>query len=424
MIRTGVREKMVSFAVIFMVLFLVIESYMGDIQTVAVETEMLEPDGDLDLNRFRGGPKSSNVLPQEIDLNKGGEDEEEGGRSYYINEILPEGSLDEMVEDANIDMEELIRETELKINNSINTNRNNKHDMVNKDDTIVKTKLVVRPPNGGGRHPGYSYLLGNNINYTQNQEAIRFPKFTLPQDVKKPSKDSIELGLIVMNLKKSKDLDPKFAWKLKRTLNSLLVHSSIEPILHFVLVTDLKSLESVGKFFCHLVSKQLAERVIVSSDWRWRRSRTPPTIKISFVNIENIRQINPEFIDSMKKSSMKKEAVDKDKYASDLFYISPLYHRSCKYHVFMIKSVLYCRAFTSLDRIIFLDSTDLEFFSNVIELEGQFEGWAEEAVVAVAVDMSPHYKKFLGKYIEVNPGTELGQPGPRQGFNTGVVLFR
>ena len=54
MIRTGVREKMVSFAVIFMVLFLVIESYMGDIQTVAVETEMLEPDGDLDLNRFRG----------------------------------------------------------------------------------------------------------------------------------------------------------------------------------------------------------------------------------------------------------------------------------------------------------------------------------------------------------------------------------
>merc|ERR1712156_980110 len=133
---------MVSFAVIFMVLFLVIESYMGDIQTVAVETEMFEPDGDLDLNRFRGGPKSSNVLPQEIDLDKGGEEEEDGGRSYYINEILPEGSLDEMVEDANIDVEELIRETELKINNSINTNRNNKHDMVNKDDTIVKTKLV------------------------------------------------------------------------------------------------------------------------------------------------------------------------------------------------------------------------------------------------------------------------------------------
>ena len=318
---------MVSFAVIFMVLFLVIESYMGDIQTVAVETEVLEPDGDLDLNRFRGGPKISNVLPQEIDLNKGGEDGEDGGRSYYINEILPEGSLDEMVEDSNIDMEELIREAETKINNSINTNRNNKHDMVNKDDAIVKTKLVVRPPNGGGRHPGYSYLLGNNINYTQNQEAIRFPKFTLPQDVKKPSKDSIELGLIVMNLKKSKDLDPKFAWKLKRTLNSLLIHSSIEPILHFVLVTDLKSLESVGKFFCHLVSKQLAERVIVSSTWRWRRSRTPPTIKISFVNIENIRQINPDFIDSMKKSSMKKETVDKDKYASDLFYISPLYHR-------------------------------------------------------------------------------------------------
>ena len=152
MIRTGVREKMVSFAVIFMVLFFVIESYMGDIQTVAVETEMLEPYEELDSSRFHGVPKSSNVLPQEIDLNKGREDDEDGGRSYYINEILPEGSLDEMVEDSNIDMEELIREAETKINNSINTNRNNKHDMVNKDDAIVKTKLVVRPPNGGGRH--------------------------------------------------------------------------------------------------------------------------------------------------------------------------------------------------------------------------------------------------------------------------------
>ena len=82
------------------------------------------------------------------------------------------------------------------------------------------------------------------------------------------------------------------------------------------------------------------------------------------------------------------------------------------------------RAFTGLDRIIFLDSTDLEFFSDVSQLESQFEGWTEEAVMGVGLDLSPHYKKFLAEYIEINPDTELGKPGPRQGFNTGVVLFR
>ena len=44
--------------------------------------------------------------------------------------------------------------------------------------------------------------------------------------------------------------------------------------------------------------------------------------------------------------------------------------------------------------------------------------------MGVGLDLSPHYKKFLAEYIEINPNTELGKPGPRQGFNTGVVLFR
>ena len=83
------------------------------------------------------------------------------------------------------------------------------------------------------------------------------------------------------------------------------------------------------------------------------------------------------------------------------------------------------RAFTGLDRIIFLDSTDLEFFSDVLLLESQFEdSWSKEAVMGVGLDLSPHYKKFLAEYIEINPETEIGKPGPRQGFNTGVVLFR
>ena len=330
MIRTGIREKMVSLAVIFLVMFLVIESYIGDINTVGVEPDLVEANEELDNLPIFQEESKSNLLPQEINLKKGRGDDEKGGRNYYLttaNEILPEGSLDELVEDDTIDMEEFIKEAETEINNSVNTNikiTKNKEDPKN---TFVKTKLLERPPNGGGRHPGYSFLWGNNVNYTESQQAVRFPEFTLPQQVIKPTNDSIELGLIVMNLKKSKDLDPKFSWKLRRTLNSLLLHSSVSPQLHFVIVTDLKSISSVGKFFCHLVSKQLSERVIVSSAWRWRRSRTPPSIKFTFVNIENIRKVDPDFIEAMKNSSMKKDKADKDKYASDLFYISPLYHR-------------------------------------------------------------------------------------------------
>ena len=90
----------------------------------------------------------------------------------------------------------------------------------------------------------------------------------------------------------------------------------------------------------------------------------------------------------------------------------------------VFSDIFFFRAFSGLDRIIFLDSTDLEFFYDVRLLESQFEGWSEEAVMGVGLDLSPHYRKFLEQYIQINPGTELGKPGPKQGFNTGVVLFR
>merc|ERR1712130_19616 len=146
MIRTGMREKMVSVAVIFLVMFFVVESYIGDINTVAVEHNLVETNEELDVVRFRGAPKS-NLLPQEIDLKKGKGEDEDGGRSYYFttaNEIVPEGSLDEMVEDANIDMEEYIKEAETEINNSINTSKNVKNRKEESDKTkkngIVKTQ--------------------------------------------------------------------------------------------------------------------------------------------------------------------------------------------------------------------------------------------------------------------------------------------
>ena len=171
------------------------------------------------------------------------------------------------------------------------------------------------------------YSGGNRGPYTSTLAQLRLPNFTLPQEVITPDKGYIDIGFIVINLKKSPSLDPKFAWKVTRSLDSLFLYSSGDP-LHFVIVTDVKSVAAVGVFYSNFISKALSQRVIISPSWRWRRLKAPPPLKLTFVDIANIKKVDPDFVESMKNNSMSKEKEDKDKYASDLFYISPLYHRS------------------------------------------------------------------------------------------------
>ena len=137
-------------------------------------------------------------------------------------------------------------------------------------------------------------------------------------------------------------------------------------------------------------------------------NKAPPTLKISFVDIELIKDIDKPFIQTLKNGSQDKNKIDK--YSADLFYIAPLYHR----------------AFKNLDRLIFIDITDLHFYSDIAELAGEWRllGEGGEAVMAVGRDMSPHYRKFLSDYLLEQPDSELGLPGgARQGLNTGVVIF-
>ena len=321
------RERAVLAMVIFVVMFLLIQSYMGDMNLVGVSEDM---EGVLSLREMEDGEGNwvdNSVLPQDIEVGgeqEGGEGqaEAEGADFLTANEIAPPGNLDNMVEDGTIDMEKYIKDTEDRLSSSKSVEAKEELAM----DKPVKTELVARPPLHGG-HPGWTYSVGNFANYTAAQQVLRRPAFTSPDMVINHSEECICLGLIVINLKKSENLESKFAWKLQRTLRSLMVHSSATP-LHFVIVTDQKSITAVGLFFSDFLSKQLSERAILSPSWRWLRSKAPPTIKFSFVDIDTIRNIDLPFIEAMKNSSQKKEEEDKDKYASDLFYISPLYHRS------------------------------------------------------------------------------------------------
>ena len=50
-----------------------------------------------------------------------------------------------------------------------------------------------------------------------------------------------------------------------------------------------------------------------------------------------------------------------------------------------------------------MDSTDLEFFDDVLQLEKQFDAMSEGSVISVGLDLSPHYRKFLAEYLAINP---------------------
>ena len=131
-----------------------------------------------------------------------------------------------------------------------------------------------------------------------------------------------------------------------------------------------------------------------------------PKLQISFADCEEIVKLEKSFFLAMKRNSQQGNSTG-GSYTEDLFYIAPVYHR----------------AFPGLDKIIFLDSKDLEFTSYIKLLHNQFTIMGS-ALIGIGPDLTPHYHSVLTQYIKNNPNTSLGLPGPMQGFNTGVVLYR
>ena len=66
---------------------------------------------------------------------------------------------------------------------------------------------------------------------------------------------------------------------------------------------------------------------------------------------------------------------------------------------------------------------DLRFKVPLEELYDFFDEFADQQIIGVGPDLSPHYMHVLREYRNRTPGTPIGEPGPTQGFNTGVVLF-
>ncbi len=66
---------------------------------------------------------------------------------------------------------------------------------------------------------------------------------------------------------------------------------------------------------------------------------------------------------------------------------------------------------------------DLKFRIDISELFRQFENFGPDQMIGVGPDLAPHYRIAFRHYRALHPDTQVGEPGPMQGFNTGVVLF-
>lgn len=137
-----------------------------------------------------------------------------------------------------------------------------------------------------------------------------------------------------------------------------------------------------------------------------RKIRRVPKIIFDFIDLESIATDAEDelFIKTVQSFMMTK--MDVGKYNDKLFYTGPLYHR----------------IFPNLNKLIFMD-VDLDIQSNINLLYQQFAQFSQENLLGVAHDLSLHYRLNLENYRRRHPASTLGDPGPTQGFNTGVVLY-
>lgn len=254
-------------------------------------------------------------------------------------------------------------------------------------ENIIRVNTLSKPRDNVVNHE-----FGMSANFENSRGIHHHPGF-------------ITVGLTIINKRGQSNLDDSFVFKMTKNLRSLLTHSSGDP-LHFVIITDKNSIKNVVQRLDNIIRRFTSEGVFSTL---WRRVKSVPRMRFSFVDCEEIVKVNRPFFSAMKNESVQNQFSSPEaSYTEDLFYIAPVYHQ----------------IFSNLDKIIFLDSKDLEFRSDIRELDEEFEKMGEDALIGIAPDNTPHYRNILKTYISNNPDSKLGLPGPMQGFNSGVVLYR
>lgn len=236
-------------------------------------------------------------------------------------------------------------------------------------------------------------------------DRIRAGELTSPQEVENPG-GFVTIGMILVNLNKTEKLPNKLKSDVERTFDGIFAHSQ-GTALHLVIITEAGGAAGVAGALANILGQDLATRVIRPRSWQWRPSKGLPPIHVSFVDLAEVIACKPDFVEALDARKSNRELGDK--YMSPLFYIGPVYHL----------------AFTRLHKMVMLDSTDLGVVSDLKDLWEEFSKLEadETAVLAVGVDLAPHYYHQLEEYRAEWPSTRIGRPGRLQGLNTGVVLY-
>ena len=133
-------------------------------------------------------------------------------------------------------------------------------------------------------------------------------------------------------------------------------------------------------------------------------------MKVTCVDSEKIIEKNRLFVKSLKAHTAQAsdhKTIAEDRYTADLFYMAPVYHL----------------AFTGLEKMMVIDSTDLDFHQDISVLHDQMKKLTNGKLMGIGLDLSPNYYVQLSKYRKLNTDSKLGFAGRLQGFNTGVVLY-
>ena len=151
----------------------------------------------------------------------------------------------------------------------------------------------------------------------------------------------VHIAMIITNVKNNdtSQLSHKISQNLSRMMKSILKFSTGTP-LHFIVITDLNSVDIIKKIVKNTVGEFLTESIILPHHIL-HRVNVLPKLVFEFVSLVSITDKYRKDIDYMKKhygyhhpegtSYLKNNDtvihIPNNKYTHDLFFIAPFYHR-------------------------------------------------------------------------------------------------
>lgn len=236
--------------------------------------------------------------------------------------------------------------------------------------------------------------------------------FDSPEDLQEwPS--HIQIAMVLKGLNDNDSNGFNLREKLRNFVKSVVIFTQKYPI-RFVFLTDHKSVFQIEKTFQDSLPPFALENELPNGQKTDRFTR-------QYVNIEPIlKEIEPwskpmkKYFNHAKETFILKdngaefEFKTSDKYNSTIYYLSPFYHQ----------------IFPHLSKLLVLD-VDMEFRVDPIELYHELDKFNMDQVVGCANDLAPHYHVMLEAtgFYQLNPDSLIGQPGPLQGLNVGVLAF-